>query len=44
MLIYSTNVRESELETYRRRGIAIAHCPYYDLKYVDNIHYIYNSP
>ena len=43
MIIFSTNIHESELETYRRRGISIAHCPFYDLKYVDNIHHIYHN-
>jgi len=32
MMIYGTNIRESEMETLRRRGISIAHCPYGDFK------------
>lgn len=40
MLVYSVNLRDSEIATYRRRGITIAHCPYADFKYVDE----YNAP
>ena len=40
MLVYSVNLRDSEMETYRRRGLTIAHCPYADFKYVDE----YNAP
>ena len=31
-LIFSTNLRESEMEIYRDRGISVAHCPFPDLK------------
>ena len=36
-MAHSVHLRESEMETYRRRGISIAHGPGESLQYV-NIH------